>query len=261
MTKVIAINVVGSEKGIKNILQMIYQSTEVTANNVQRGSSRRLAGFITTLAKSKAPYSGRKGGIRDNIVNERVSNGRYRIYVKTPKRWGSEKSKDARFIYPLAQERGYKPHRIHTSMIPREIRWKYLKGATKDGSGKNMGAEKGRIIMVKGFRPYMLPAYIESLQLAPRVLNAIIRKELRSLTKSLTRKYAKAGMVPGPLAVLSPLHSDIRVVGTDAMGEAITEDFGRNPGGVFPALATIPQMRDYDAGKRTRRSGWKYAKE
>jgi hypothetical protein len=140
-------------------------------------STKTIAFSMAERARQYAPSSGRAGGIRDNITAKKITNSNWVIMVKTPKEWGSDKSRVAKKIYPMAQERGYKPHWIHINMIPEEVREKYRAGTMPDTNW----------LFVKNYTPYMVPALLDETNKDER----IIRKEIRKAIDR-ARKRAKA---------------------------------------------------------------------
>jgi len=86
-------------------------------------------------------------------------------------------------VYPMAQERGYRPHWVHTQMMPPEVRGKYE---------KEYGPRK---IFARTFTPYMLPAYLKTHIKNQKALRSALTKELKKLKGRKKLKGGKIGAV------------------------------------------------------------------
>lgn len=131
-------------------------------------STKTIAISMAERARQYAPSSGRPGGIRDNITAKKVTNSNWVVMVKTPKEWGSDKSRIAKYIYPMAQERGFKPHWIHINMIPAEVRDKYRSGTMP---GTNW-------LWVSGYTPFLVPAMLDESNKDEKIIKKEIRKAI-----------------------------------------------------------------------------------
>lgn len=72
-------------------------------------------------------------------------------------------------IYPIAQERGYKPHYIHKSFINPLVR-RWFGGTSVNPQG---------FIYVSKFTPYMMPTMEETIGTAPKKIREKIRRLIR----------------------------------------------------------------------------------
>jgi len=141
---------------------------------------------ITGLAIELAPSSGRSDGLKGHITSRKVDRKTYQVYVSPIHAWpayspnSSNVSRMAARIYPRAQERGYRPHWVHTQMMPPEVRGKYEKG---------MGPRR---IFARKFTPYMLPAYLRTMIKNQKEMQKELNREMNKL-----KKRSKIGKISG----------------------------------------------------------------
>lgn len=127
------------------------------------------------------------GRLKNALSLKKEGDGSYVIYVKdidlgiTGKH--TARGTKAGRTYPLSQERGFKSHWIHTSMIAPDIRSKF------EPEGE------ARFIHVKKATPYALPAYLSisrpnknSSKTVRGRFNKDVRRAIKSLVKRATRK-------------------------------------------------------------------------
>jgi hypothetical protein len=188
MVQEVAIHIKGTEKTVKStqrkVMQMIYRNIDILTMATGAGSASLVAENI--LIKSRGRVSNMKlgrgpggGGIWDNLTKKRLGNGKYLVYVKTPQRWGSDRSIDSRKIYPLAQETSYRPHKIYYKWMPANSK---LRQSIEQQGGPYW-------IKVRQFTPYLIPAYVEVMNYdAPNLIEKAMNKELEKMMKRIRRK-------------------------------------------------------------------------
>jgi len=93
----------------------------------------------------------------------------YQIYVGSIQPWGSRKSRKARKVYPIAQERGYRGHWVKTTMFPKDSKIR------QDLEARDIGRA-----FVRKFTPFMLPTLIQNMV-----------KNQKAMAKEMTREYSR----------------------------------------------------------------------
>jgi hypothetical protein len=150
-------------------------------NGMKRGanlSNKAIAKELEKSMKRFAPES--TGRLKNKITAEKIKGTRadYQVVIKPIPRWGSRASALAKKVYPIAQERGFEPHWIHTAMMPAEVRGKY-----QDDQGRD------RFIKVRKSTPFALPAFLEMSR--NRIPEKEYQKNLKIEMDKLMKQYRK----------------------------------------------------------------------
>lgn len=127
----------------------------IVAKIIGKLTIKEIAIQVQERAKGFAPVA--SGSLKAAIRSKKNGTNSYIVYVKRISPWGGKKSRVAAKVYPIAQERGYRPHKIHTSMIKKSIRGRY----EPEGHSRVITVGKGSG-KSKGFTPYLLPALREA---------------------------------------------------------------------------------------------------
>ena len=137
------------------------------------GSSRGGMGIAkNVLAQTKLNAPKDTGRLHDALAMKRLGKTAYQIYVGPIRPWGSRKSRMARKIYPLAQERGYSGHWVQTTMFPADSKIR------KDLEARGVGRA-----FVRKFTPYMLPTLLKTMVKNKDILAKELTRELRKLKR------------------------------------------------------------------------------
>ena len=183
----IGIVIRGTRKNKKQI-HGFFKLLNIAKDDMIARSGIKIAEKIKGLAKSYAPKATGKLADAIQIVQHKKGDprGTWMVTVGNIKRWGSDKSEKARKVYPIAQERGYKPHNIHINMIPAEVRERFRLGNQGYVDAARL-ARGGKFIHVKKFTPYMMPALFHS----AGEIKGILRTHLTKMFNKLRgHKYA-----------------------------------------------------------------------